>query len=473
MGDIVVIGDTLLDCDIYADPSRLMGDAPAMIVSELDRSVRAGGAGLAATMLAADGHDVRLVTALADDSSGWLLRSLLEGDGIDVIDVGADGHTSEKIRIFAHGRPVLRLDRGGPEARRLNANARAAIEAADAVLVSDYGLGITSDLWARQSILDAVAGGTPVVWDPHLEGAPPVAGTTIATPNLDEVRGLTGADLQDDTKAIARAARQLQAAWTCEHVCVTMGANGSLTIVGDGAAIFTSAARTDGDPCGAGDRFAAELAAQLALGVPMRDALQIAAQTAADFVGSQPTGGPVAAPRRVVAGRGRGRADRSSTDADVDAWRAAIRTVDSGALVVATSGCFDLLHAGHVSMLRAARELGDYLVVLLNSDRSVRALKGRSRPVVPAKGRADVLRALSCVDCVIEFDEDTPSEALRKLRPGIFAKGGDYRAQTLPEHAVMTELGGEVVILPTFGTTSTTSLIERFTAVRGAADAAD
>jgi D-beta-D-heptose 7-phosphate kinase/D-beta-D-heptose 1-phosphate adenosyltransferase len=142
------------------------------------------------------------------------------------------------------------------------------------------------------------------------------------------------------------------------------------------------------------------------------------------------------------------------------------RTAERGGVVVATGGCFDLLHAGHVATLRAARRLGDCLVVCLNSDASVRRLKGPARPLVPATDRARVLEALECVDAVVEFDEDTPVEAIRRIRPQVWAKGGDYAGTDLPEAAVLAEWGGQTVALPYLEDRSTTRLVE--TAARSA-----
>jgi rfaE bifunctional protein nucleotidyltransferase chain/domain len=153
--------------------------------------------------------------------------------------------------------------------------------------------------------------------------------------------------------------------------------------------------------------------------------------------------------------------------AQEDAVAAAERTRARGGRVVATGGCFDLVHAGHVATLNAARTLGDCLIVCLNSDASVRRLKGPDRPLVPEDERAAVLRALRCVDAVAVFDEDTPGEVLRAIRPDIFAKGGDYAAEELPEAAVLARWGGEVAILPYVEGRSTTRLLEEAAARAG------
>jgi rfaE bifunctional protein nucleotidyltransferase chain/domain len=210
------------------------------------------------------------------------------------------------------------------------------------------------------------------------------------------------------------------------------------------------------DPCGAGDRFAVSVAAALGAGRVTSEAVQVAVAEAAAYVAA---GGPASltapAPASVAA-------SVPIPDAD-DVVR---RTAERGGVVVATGGCFDLLHAGHVATLRAARRLGDCLVVCLNSDASVRRLKGPSRPLVPAADRARVLEALECVDAVVVFGEDTPVEAIRRIRPQVWAKGGDYAGADVPEAAVLAEWGGQTVALPYLEDRSTTRLVE--TAARSA-----
>jgi len=229
-------------------------------------------------------------------------------------------------------------------------------------------------------------------------------------------------------------ARALQRHWVSQAVCVTMGQEGAF-LVADGFARSVPAEPTSGDPCGAGDRFASSLVEALALGGTLEDAVRAAVTSASRFVRNQ------------------------ELHLGVEFER--VRADLAGVRTVATSGCFDLLHPGHVAMLRAARELGDTLVVLLNSDASVRRLKGPTRPVMQQSERAALLEALGCVDDVVVFDDETPERVLRELRPNVFAKGGDYRADEIPEARVMEELGGEVVILPFFGQNSSTDMIAR------------
>jgi D-beta-D-heptose 7-phosphate kinase/D-beta-D-heptose 1-phosphate adenosyltransferase len=202
------------------------------------------------------------------------------------------------------------------------------------------------------------------------------------------------------------------------------------------------------DPCGAGDRFAVSAALALGAGRLTTEVVQDAVARAAEYVAA---GGPASLVDDAPPPYRR----------DVDALLAAVRA--RGGTVVATGGCFDLLHAGHVATLRAARRLGDCLVVCLNSDESVRGLKGPGRPLVPAADRVRVLEALECVDAVVVFDEDTPERVLRRVRPQVWAKGGDYAGSEVPEAAVLEEWGGQVVALPYLEGRSTTRLVETAT----------
>ncbi|HEX2574863.1 MAG TPA: PfkB family carbohydrate kinase, partial [Aquihabitans sp.] len=239
-------------------------------------------------------------------------------------------------------------------------------------------------------------------------------------------------------------ARAVLARWGVGAVAVTMGRRGALLVRAGGAPHAVTVPPVDGgDPCGAGDCFAATTAVVLAAGAVVPDAVEAAATEAAGFVGRGGAAGldravPPSAPRAAAASTGAPGRD----------------------VVVATGGCFDLLHAGHVSLLQAARALGDRLVVLLNSDRSVARLKGPDRPLQGEADRREVLLALGCVDDVVVFDEDTPAAALEALRPDVFVKGGDYAGVDLPEAAVVSRWGGQAVIVPYLRGRSTTRLVE-------------
>jgi rfaE bifunctional protein nucleotidyltransferase chain/domain len=242
-------------------------------------------------------------------------------------------------------------------------------------------------------------------------------------------------------------------------VAVTAGSGGAFLAMAGSEPLFVPAPEVaNGDPCGAGDRFAATAALSLARGAVLSEAVADAVAEASAWVAA----GGVEWFRSRRTRRADTLPDRGRVDEVVSQVRA------RGGTLVATGGCFDILHAGHVACLNAARRLGDALVVLVNSDESVRRLKGPGRPAVPATDRVRVLEALSSVDAVVVFDEDDPRTALDRFRPDVWAKGGDYGVEALPEAELVRSWGGRVVLLPYVTGRSTTSILARSTAGRSA-----
>lgn len=467
---LVVVGDALLDRDVDGTVERLAPDAPVPVLDERAVRPRPGGAGLAAALLAADGHAVTLVCALGDDPAGRELGALLADRGVALVDLGLDGTTPEKVRLRADGRPLLRLDRGGGTPGGATDRVRAAVDGAEAVLVADYGRGVAALDGVRAAVGAAVRRGVAVVWDPHPKGPPPVTGVALVTPNVAEARRFAEAVRAErpGPGSIAAAAGdgpQADAAllaghWGVAGVAVTCGADGAvLATAGDDApALLAAEPAHGGDPCGAGDRFASCAAAALAAGAPAAAAAGAAVAAASAFVAAGGAGA-------FAAGRAPTVPARAGTDGapghEALALAAAVRA--RGGTVVATGGCFDLLHPGHVQTLSAARALGDCLIVLLNSDASVRRLKGPARPVVGERDRAAVLEALASVDAVHIFAEDTPVAALERLRPHVWVKGGDYAGRRLPEAEALERWGGRIAVVPTLDGHSTTRLIQEAT----------
>jgi D-beta-D-heptose 7-phosphate kinase / D-beta-D-heptose 1-phosphate adenosyltransferase len=265
----------------------------------------------------------------------------------------------------------------------------------------------------------------------------------VVTPNAGEAARLAGDQGGDGLAAVARRAHRLRARWNVGGVAVTMGDRGALLAAGDGPALVVPAARVQVvDVCGAGDRFAGACAVALAEGAVLQEAVEAAVASATDYVA---TGRFVPQPDAPV---------ESSAD-DVIA-----RVRRSGGTVVMTGGCFDLVHAGHIATLEAARRLGDCLIVCMNSDGGVRRLKGPGRPLQREDDRARVLAALSCVDAVVVFDDDTPDGVLRRFRPDVFVKGGDYGVGPLPEARTLAAWGGEAVVVPYVTGRSTSGLVK-------------
>jgi rfaE bifunctional protein nucleotidyltransferase chain/domain/rfaE bifunctional protein kinase chain/domain len=429
--NLVVVGDTLLDVDLVGTAGRLCPDAPAPVVDLDRRDQRAGGAGLTATLAAGDGLDVTLVTSVAGDDAGERLRAELAG--LRTVIGPARAATPVKTRLRCGGQSIARIDEGGRgEPPAATDEMLDALCAADAVIVSDYGRGLVDDERLR-GLLARLARTVPVVWDPHPRGPAPVERAALVSPNLAEALRFSGAHAGPD------AATALRDRWSVRAVAVTMGADGAVLDDGSVPRVIPAPRVPVVDPCGAGDRFASAAAGALLAGDDVTGAVTTAVHAAAAFLAE----GGVAGMRHNIrtlpsGGVGRGRAREV-----VERVRA------TGGTVVATGGCFDLLHAGHVRTLTAARELGDCLVVCVNSDRSVRRLKGVGRPINPEADRVELLRSLSSVDVVAVFDEDTPETILNELRPDVWVKGGDYQsADDLPETRLLRVWGGRTVLVP-------------------------
>ncbi|MEV5433646.1 D-glycero-beta-D-manno-heptose 1-phosphate adenylyltransferase [Streptomyces sp. NPDC052701] len=448
---LAVVGDALLDEDIEGVSTRLAPDAPAPVVDVTGDRRHPGGAGLAAALAARGGREVVLVTALGDDEASEAVRRDLHGR-VRLLEIPLRGTLPVKTRVLAGGRPVVRIDRGGGTPGEPDDAVRDALRGAHAVLVADYGRRTAG---ALRPCLEAVARRTPLVWDPHPRGDAPVPGARLVTPNAAEALTLCPGNGGTSLGAYAERGAELAERWRAAGVAVTLGDRGVLLArPGTGTPMLVPAPyRAAGDPCGAGDCFAATTAAALADGLLPEEALQRAVAEAAAFVAAGGAGNPElwrAEP-----------ADRPAQDPAADAFELVERVRARGGTVVATGGCFDLVHAGHVGLLESARRIGDCLVVCLNSDASVTRRKGPGRPLNPAADRARVLAALGSVDAVVVFEEDTPEAVLTRLRPDVWVKGGDYSVQDLPEAEALRTWGGQAVVLPYLDGRSTTLLARR------------
>jgi D-beta-D-heptose 7-phosphate kinase/D-beta-D-heptose 1-phosphate adenosyltransferase len=457
---LVVIGDALLDRDITGHADRLSPEAPVPIVADARTVDRAGGAAMAAVLAAREpGWRVTLVCGVGHDPSGACLRVLLHQAGVEVIDLATGGATPVKTRVRAADRTLLRYDTADGPLRLgpLPDLAHDRLAAAAAVLVCDYGRGVAG-LDAVRAALTAAGRRVPLVWDPHPNGPPPVPGTTLVVPNSSEALNLAGLPAPAGLPADTRRGVELLRRWSVSHVAVTRDRHGAVLVTdAESHPLVVPARPVVGDSCGAGDQLAVTAATQLGSGRLPSQALAAAVEAATAYVQA---GGPASITRRQA-----GHDDVGSVEGpdniDPDPTGFVVRVRARGGTIVGTGGCFDLLHPGHLALLRQARRLGDALVVCINSDASVRRLKGDDRPVVGERERAALLNALDSVDAVLVFDDDTPTRVLSELRPDIWVKGGDYAGQRIPEADLVESWGGHVVVVPYLEGHSTTARLTR------------
>ena len=492
----LVIGDAMLDTYCEGTASRICSEGPVPVVRKTSEYRAPGGAANTAANLRALGAEVQFAGIVGHDVASDLLRRILRERGVDDSWLVEDTATAtlHKLRVLADGQYVVRLDEDGvtgygPPARAALLEAvKEGFARCDLVVLSDYCYGVmASDLVARLRELRAARPCVFVADSKQLHRYPDLGATAI-TPNLLEARLLAerGAarnaehtedaegrrgdaeDWQDEALRLARAVLERVEA---EHVALTLAERGALLMDRAGEAVHLPAHPVvHANVAGAGDSFASALALALAAGGSPREAAQIAIDASGIAVTKRWTATvqhqellqrvslressdrPAA---RMPATEGAARVALSRLMARLAAERQA------GKRIVFTNGVFDILHAGHVEFLRHAKALGDVLVVGVNSDRGARRLKGERRPINSERDRLALVAAMDVVDDVVLFDEDTPANLIRALRPHLHVKGGDYAGDTLPESDAVREIGAELVILPLVGDLSTSRVIER------------
>jgi len=462
---VVVIGDLLLDGWWTGDIGRIAREAPAPVVDLASREYVPGGAANTAVNLAALGAQVCSVGIVGDDEEGRILRERMAQAGIDVTRVrGVPGaRTTTKIRISADDQVIVRLDdrEAGPwpeqALAQLVVDAREASADADAQVVCDYGGVLSEGLVAE---LAQLARPALRIVDAHDARRLRDLRPDIVTPNAAEAELLAGRPLGSGEERADRAAAlsdRIREAAGARTAVVTLDRSGTVLLRSGAAPVRTHAHPSpEKQASGAGDVFVAALTAAHAAGEPLEGAVALA-QCAAD-IAVQRTGTCVCGLDELD--EHALRADETVMEADDLEARLAEHRL-RGERIVFTNGCFDVLHRGHTSSLRQASQLGDVLVVAVNADASVRRLKGEERPVNSERDRASVLAALACVDYVTIFREDTPRELIRRLRPHVYAKGGDYTPEMLAETTAVDEIGAEVAILDYVADHSTTRMIGR------------
>ncbi|MGN9909762.1 D-glycero-beta-D-manno-heptose 1-phosphate adenylyltransferase [Phytohabitans sp. LJ34] len=462
---VLVVGDVLVDEWRFADADRISREAPAPVLTLRRRQLSAGGAGNAAVNLAALGARPALAAVAGVDPAGERLAARLAADRVEDRMVRVPGRaTPVKRRLLAGGQIVAREDEagGGPLPPAAVDDLIATLERAPerVLVVADYGLGGLPEP-VRRWLVRHRERFALVALDAHDLRPWRDLAPTVMTPSLAEAGGPGSAGSaarrlsESGAGSAGRVARRLREEFGAQVVAVTLGGDGAVVAGPNSTHATRAEAAPESHTVGAGDAYLAAMTLALATGAPVETAAEVARAAAAVGVACEGTCVCHAEQLRAALTGQATLVEADGLDRIVRRKRA------EGARVVFTNGCFDVLHRGHVSYLCQARELGDVLVVAVNSDAGVRRLKGPDRPVVPVEDRVAVLAALSCVDHVVVFDEDSPAALIERVRPDLYVKGGDYPPELVPEAALVRRLGGEVRTLGYVPDRSTSVIIDR------------
>jgi len=457
---VLIFGDVMLDRYWHGATSRISPEAPVPVVKVEAEEGRPGGAGNVALNIAALGGMATLVGLSGRDEPGDILERQLAEAGVATRLVRQSQFpTITKLRIISRHQQLIRLDFEdgfpGLDDDVLMGNFKAALDECDVVVLSDYGKGTLRDV--AGFIQAASMAGRQVLVDPKGADFTRYRGATLITPNLSEFEAVVGRCPDEDT--LVQRGQQLMSDLELQALLITRGEHGmSLLQRGRDPHHLPAQAREVFDVTGAGDTVIATLAAGLASGLPLDSATQLANTAACVVVGKLGTA--------------------TATAQELAQALAAQRTVDHGVVdegplldaiaaarargetIVMTNGCFDILHAGHVTYLEEASKLGDRLVVAVNVDETVRALKGVDRPVNPLENRMHVLAALGCVDWVVAFSEETPERLICTVAPDYLVKGGDNDPDKIPGARCVREAGGSVAVLTYVDGVSTTRIVD-------------
>jgi D-beta-D-heptose 7-phosphate kinase/D-beta-D-heptose 1-phosphate adenosyltransferase len=469
---ILCVGDLMLDDFVYGDVARISPEAPAPVLAVKRNEVAIGGAGNVARNIASLGARCIFVGLIGDDAPGREVIARLQADPLiePSLVIDPSRPTTRKVRFVSEhfSTHLLRADweEAGPvDADRegeLLARALTALPRVGAVVLSDYAKGVLTPRIVAEIIAAANKAGVPVIVDPKAADYSIYRGATVITPNRKELANATRREAIGDV-AITEAAAELARMVASKAVVVTRSEEGmSLYVEGKPPVHVPAHAARVRDVSGPGDTVAAILAVMLALGADYEAAMR-AANAGAAVVVEKPGTATVSVnelrhrllPASTLASEDKVIYDWAVLDERLAEWRRARLRIGF------TNGCFDLLHRGHVKLMAEARAHCDRLIVGLNSDASVRRLKGPERPIQDVASRADVLAALEAVDLVVVFEGDTPLELIRQVRPAVLVKGGDYTREEVVGHDVVEANGGEVILVDLVPGHSTTSMVAR------------
>ncbi|PLY08315.1 MAG: bifunctional heptose 7-phosphate kinase/heptose 1-phosphate adenyltransferase [Desulfuromonas sp.] len=465
---VLVIGDLMLDEYLWGSVERISPEAPVQVLDLKRSDVRLGGAGNVVNNLIALGCRVSVASVIGDDENAVLLKKRLEVRGLsDEGIVTQPGRiTSRKTRVLASNQQIVRIDHESREAISAEAEQRLLdylsmqTGESDLVLVSDYLKGVLSERVLQEVIQSARKQGVPVIIDPKGSEFGKYRGATLLTPNRKELQVVAGLERADDA-SLRDAGFTLLKDLELDALALTRSEEGISLFFPDGREERLPAeAREVFDVTGAGDTVLTVLGTAFTAGAPLEQAAWLA-NVAAGLVVAK-VGASTADAEEILAALSHSHFDselKITSCVGVDEALAPHR--GAGKKIVFTNGCFDLLHVGHVKYLQKARQLGDLLVLGLNSDASIRRLKGAKRPLIGEEERAHILAALDCIDYVVVFNEDTPLQLIEIVKPDILVKGGDYSPKEVVGREFVESCGGRVELIQFVDGKSTTNIIEK------------
>lgn len=475
--EVLVIGDVVLDRYVEGEVRRVSPEAPVPVVLERRRWASLGGAANVAANVASLGAQVTLIGRVGDDDAGQEVVGLLESLQIDhSLTVTPGGATTTKERVLAGAQQVVRVDKEVPVWTTTSEHAAIldglerflADKTRRAVVLTDYAKGFLSDELVSLVIERSRRSNVPVITDPKSRNLSRYAGSTVIKPNVAEARdscGMPDAAPTVTEVELAALAQATLASSGADNVVISCAGDGVVVLGGASPELvhLSAQAREVADVSGAGDTLVAVIALGLAAGLPLLRAVEIANMAAGAVCARVGTASLTPTELLALTGTAEGshpghRSGKVLADAHEAAEIGAGYATEGRRLVFA-NGCFDLLHAGHIHLLQEARSLGDALMVALNSDASIRRLKGAGRPAQSEDDRCEIMAALACVDFVVLFDEDTPLDLIKTVRPAVLVKGDDYSLEAVVGASEVASWGGSVALVPLLPGRSTTRIL--------------
>lgn len=469
--NILVVGDLMLDSYMWGGADRISPEAPVPVVAVTKESKSLGGAGNVVANLTSLGANVYVSSILGSDEAAKIIKSEFQRLGADVSGIFEDDAriTSLKTRVMAGSHQIVRFDKESKDEinaaneEKIYSFALSNIGSFDAILLSDYKKGIVTDTLSQKLITLANDKNIPVLADPKGSDYSKYKNATLLTPNKKEAKEATKIEIKDDESLIA-AGLKLKRELNLKYSVITLSEDG-IGIFDEGKTIkLPTLAQEVFDVTGAGDTVLSALGIALALGADIVEAAKFANKAAAVVVAK--VGSATVTVQEIISFENKdGSEDYEDKIVGREYLSKLVRELkQNGKKVVFTNGCFDILHSGHVKYLSEARKLGDALVVGLNTDASVRALKGEGRPINNETDRASVLAALGFVDFITLFGEETPKELIDELIPDILVKGADYKPEEIVGYDTVTGNGGKVMTIELVEGRSTTKTIEKIKA---------